>query len=175
MLCNEIPSLEKVEKAMIERLNIIKFEFTFVGAEDVDKHPNNRLIDKDLKKTMKENLEMKQAFIQLLFKYAFENLNKELKPPIESIEAKEEYLEEIDEVKQFLEKVVIETGSEKDKINMKVLYEAFKMHSRSDMTYRDFSKSLERNGLEKLKSNGDYVIKKMKLKTQADETDFIED
>ena len=160
---------------MIERLNIIKFEFTFVGAEDVDKHPNNRLIDKDLKKTMKENLEMKQAFIKLLFKYAFETLTKELKPPIESIEAKEEYLEEIDEVKQFLEKVVIETGSEKDKINMKVLYEAFKVHSRSGMTYRDFSKSLERNGLTKTKSHGDYFIKKMKLKTQADETDFIED
>jgi phage/plasmid-associated DNA primase len=175
MLCNEIPSLEKVEKAMIERLNIIKFEFTFVGAEDVDKHPNNRLIDKDLKKTMKENLEMKQAFIQLLFKYAFANLNKELRPPIESIEAKEEYLEEIDDVKQFLEKFVIETGNAKDKINMKVLYEAFKTHSRSDMTYRDFSKSLERNGLTKTKSHGDYFIKNMKLKTQADDADFIED
>ena len=86
---------------MIERLNTIKFQFTFVGADDLDKHPNNRLIDKDLKKAMKENIEMKQAFIQLLFKYAFENLNKELRPPIESIEAKEEYLEEIDDVKQF--------------------------------------------------------------------------
>ena len=40
---------------MIERQNIIKFEFTFVGAEDVSKHPNNRLIDKDLKKTLKEH------------------------------------------------------------------------------------------------------------------------
>ena len=39
---------------MIERLNIIKFEFIFVGAEDLDKHPNNRLIDTDLKKTMKD-------------------------------------------------------------------------------------------------------------------------
>ena len=75
---------------MIERLNIIKFEFTFVGAEDLDKHPNNRLINKDLEKTMKENTETKQVCIQLLFKYAFETLNKELKPPIESIEAKEE-------------------------------------------------------------------------------------
>ena len=118
---------------------------------------------------------MKQAFIQLLFKYAFANLNKELKPPIESIEAKEEYLEEIDEVKQFLEKFVIETGNAKDKINMKVLYEAFKMHSRSGMTYRDFSKSLERNGLTKTKSHGDYFIKNMKLKPQADDADFIED
>ena len=40
---------------MVERLNIIKFEFTFVGVEDLDKHPNNRLIDKDLKKTLPEN------------------------------------------------------------------------------------------------------------------------
>ncbi len=53
MMCNETPSLEKVEKAMIERLHIMKFEFAFVGAEDSDKHPNNRLIDKDLKKTVK--------------------------------------------------------------------------------------------------------------------------
>ncbi len=98
---------------MTERLNIIKFEFTFVGAEDVDKHPNNRLIDKDLKKTMKENLVMKQAFIQLLFKYAVENLNKELKPPIESIKENEEYLEEIDDVKQFLEKWLLKPETRK--------------------------------------------------------------
>ena len=70
---------------------------------------------------------------------------------------------------------MLETGNAKDKINMKVLYEAFKMHSRSDMTYRDFSKSLERNGLTKSKSHGDYFIKNMKLKTQDDEVEFIED
>ena len=74
-----------------------------------------------------------------------------------------------------MEKVVIETGNAKDKINMKILYEAFKIHSRSDISYRDFSKSLERNGLAKTKSHGDYFIKKMKLKTQADEINFIED
>ena len=78
-----------------------------MGAEDLNKHPNNRLIDKDLKKILKESLDMKQAFIQLLFKYAFENLQKELRPPIESIEAKEEYLEEIDEVKQFLDEWLV--------------------------------------------------------------------
>ncbi len=39
---------------MIKRLNIITFEFTFVGADDLDKHPNNRLIDKDLKKHEKK-------------------------------------------------------------------------------------------------------------------------
>ena len=58
---------------------------------------------------------------------------------------------------------------------MKLLYESFKNHTRSDMFYRDFSKSLERNGLTKTKSHGDYFIKKIKLKTQTDEIDFIED
>ena len=160
---------------MIERLNIIKFEFAFVGADDLDKHPNNRLIDKDLKKTLKENTAMKHAFIQLLFKYAFENLNKELTPPMESIEAKENYLEEIDYVKQFLDRTTIRTENEKDKTNMKLLYEAFKIHTRSDMSYRDFSKQLERNGLTKTKSNGEYFIKKIKLETQPEEEYFIED
>ncbi len=118
---------------------------------------------------------MKQTFIQLLFKYAFENLNKELKPPIESIEAKQEYLEDIDEAKQFLEAVVIETDNDKDKINMKILFEAFKVHTRSDPSYRDFSKRLERNGLTNIKSNGNYFIKRMKLNTQTDEINFTED
>jgi len=175
MLCNEIPSLEKVEKAMIERLNIIKFEFTFVGAEDVDKHPNNRLIDKDLKKTLKENLEMKQAFIQLLFKYAFENLNKELKPPIESIEAKEEYLEEIDEVKQFLEEFVIRTVSPKDRIKTKDLFEEFKRRTDPGTSFREFSQALGRNGLTKSTTHGISYIRQVKLKTTTDNIDFIAD
>jgi hypothetical protein len=145
---------------MIERLNITKFEFTLVGADDLDKHPNNRLIDKDLKNTMQEHPEMTQACVQLLFKYASENLNKELIPPIQSIESQEVYLEEIDDVNMLLEKVVIETENEKDKINIKLLYEAFKIHSRFDMTYRDVAKSLERNGLAKMKSNGDYFLKR---------------
>jgi hypothetical protein len=80
---------------MIERLNIIEFEFTFVGADDLDKSPNNTLIDKGLKNTLKQSPELKQAFLQLLNKYAFGSLTKELKPPTENIEATEENLEEI--------------------------------------------------------------------------------
>ena len=55
---------------------------------------------------------------------------------------------------------MIKTENEKDKINMKLLYEAFKNHARIDMPHRDFSKRLERNGLTKMKSHGDYFYKK---------------
>jgi putative DNA primase/helicase len=49
MLCNEIPSFEKVEPAMIERLSMIRFPYTFVEKHLLQKSPSNRLIDKDLK------------------------------------------------------------------------------------------------------------------------------
>ena len=62
MLCNEIPSLEKVEKAMIERLNIITFNFTFVVKSALKSNPNNRLINKDLNKKLDESVELKQAY-----------------------------------------------------------------------------------------------------------------
>ena len=148
---------------------------TFVGAEDLDKHPNNRLIDKDLKKTLKENLEMKQAFIQLLFKYAFENLNKELTPPIESIEAKEEYLEEIDEVKQFLEEFVIRTVSPKDRIKTKDLFEEFKGRNEPGTSFRELSQALGRHGFIKSTTHGISYIRQVKLKTATDKIDLIED
>jgi phage/plasmid-associated DNA primase len=49
MLCNEIPNLEKVEQAMIDRLSIIKFNLSFVEHICLKKHVNNILIDKNLK------------------------------------------------------------------------------------------------------------------------------
>ncbi len=64
---------------------------------------------------------MKQTFIQLLFKFAFANLNKELKPPTEITEAKQEFLEETDEVKLFLDETVIDIVNDKDNNIMKLL------------------------------------------------------
>ena len=50
LLCNDIPTLERVEPAMILRLNIIKCNLPFVGANEIDNHPNDRLEDVDIKK-----------------------------------------------------------------------------------------------------------------------------
>ncbi len=72
MMCNDISSLEELEKAILERHNTIEFEFTCVVVEDLCKQPNNRLIDKDLKTTLKASPEIKQGFMRLLFKYDFE-------------------------------------------------------------------------------------------------------
>jgi phage/plasmid-associated DNA primase len=81
MLCNEIPSLESVDQAMVERLNIVKFNFTFAEEERVSKQTNNRRIDTDLKSKLHEDTELKQAFINILFQYAFANIDKNIPAP----------------------------------------------------------------------------------------------
>ena len=116
---------------------------------------------------------MKQAFIQLLFKYAFENLHKELKPPIESIEAKEEYLEEIDDVKMFLEEWLVK--EEKGRVKLSEVHALLKRHSDTDMSTRDFAKALERHGFVKAKIGGIIYVVGVKFKTKTDEIDFIDD
>ena len=159
---------------MIERLNVITFNFTFVVKSALKSNPNNRLINKDLKKQLEESIELKQAFIKLLFKYAFENINKCLKPPKEILEAKKEYLSEIDVVKQFLDEHIIKTENEKDKINVKTMFEIFKRKIESDVSFREFSKALERHGFTKSKIKGIIYIKQIKLNIDTNDVDFID-
>ena len=117
---------------------------------------------------------MKQAFIKLLFKYAFENIKKCLKPPKEILEAKKEYLSEIDVVKQFLDEHIIKTENEKDRLNVKTMFEIFKRKTESDVSFREFSKALERHGFTKSKLEGVIVIKRIKFKPANADDDFID-
>ena len=50
LLSIEIPTLEKVENATVERLTILKFKLSFVHEQFLNQHKNNRLIDVDLKR-----------------------------------------------------------------------------------------------------------------------------
>ena len=102
MQCNEIPTLERIEQAMLERLNIIKFSFTFVVNEFLNKHTNHRQIYKNLKNKLSEDTELKQAFVNLLFQYAFENIDNNIPAPKAFANAKKEYLDDIDIVILFV-------------------------------------------------------------------------
>lgn len=170
LLCNEIPNMEKVEFSMIERLNIIKFNLTFVDKKFLNKNPNNRLINIELKRKLTDDLELKQAFIKLLFDIAYENINKPFKIPKQITDVKTEYLEEIDIVKQFIDEYLIKTDNEKDKIKSPNLFNYFKSKTDSKICSREFYKSLERYNIVKSKIEGIYFFKKLKIKS-----DFSED
>ena len=88
---------------MIERLNIIDFDFTFVEKVFLNKHVNNRSIDKSLQRKLNEDAELKQAHVNLLFQYAFENINRNIPVPKAVTNAKKDYLDDVDIVKLFLD------------------------------------------------------------------------
>jgi len=174
LLCNEIPNMEKLEFAMIERLNIIKFKLTFTTKGKLKQNPNNRLGNPDLKNKINKDQALKQAFVKILFKIAFDNINIPFKMPKILSEFKNEYLEEIDVVKQFLEESIKRTGNEKDKMKPTELYTFFKTKMKSDMGSRDFAKSLERHGLTKVKMTDSYYYRGIQIKQLKDEIE-IED
>jgi len=168
MLCNEIPSLEKVEFSMLERLNIIKFNLTFVDKKFLKQNPNNRLIDVELKRKLSEDVELKQAFIKMLFETAYENINKPFNIPKQLIEIKHEYIEEIDVVKQFIDEHLIKTDNDKDRIKPPNLHNYFKSKTDSKICAREFYKSLERYDIIKVKMNDSMYFKRLRLKTNVE-------
>jgi hypothetical protein len=128
---------------------------------------------------LNEDIELKQAFIHSLFQYAFENIDNNISTPKAFAIAKEEYLDDIDIVKLFLDECVILTGEEQDKLKTGELYrvfrDVFKTRCEDTMPLREFAKSLERHKLQKTKSGGLMYIRKIKWKSSNVNLDFIPD
>jgi hypothetical protein len=61
------------------------------------------LIDVDLKRRLDDDVELQQAFMQILFKVAYDNIDKKFSIPQSVKDAKQEYLDETDTVKHFIE------------------------------------------------------------------------
>ncbi len=120
---------------------------------------------------------MKQALLNLLFQYAFENIDKYIPAPEAFAIAKEEYLNDIDIVKLFLDECVILTGKEQDKLKTSELYRVFsdvtKTRCEDMMSMREFAKSLERRNLQKTKSGGLLCIRKIEWKSAKCNVDSI--
>ena len=135
----------------------------------------------NLKSKLSNDAELKQAFMDLLFDYAFENIDANITPPKAFRMAKEEYLEDIGTVKAFIHECLLEAGNEKDRLKISDMYRTFKevFQKRIDnlMPLREFSKSLERHKLKKIKTNGTMYIANVKWKSSNDDAtaDFISD
>ena len=77
-------------------------------------------------------------------------------------------------MKQFLDEQIIKTENEKDKINVKTMFEIFKRKTESDVSFREFSKALERHGFTKSVLDGRIVIRKIKFKPENADVDFVD-
>ena len=131
------------------------------------------------KNKLSEDSELKQAFDNLLFQYAFENIDNNIPAPETFAIAKEEYLDDIDIVKLFLDEWVVLTGEEQDKLKTsemwRVFKDVFKTRCEDTMSIREFAKTLDRHKLQKTKTGGLMYIRHIKWKPPNDDNNFIPD
>ena len=168
-LCNDIPSLSKVEYAVARRLRVLNFPTKFTENPVL---PNEKLKDNLLNKHIAENsIKYGQAFMYILINnWNNKNLIEKLDTPDEVFEKSNEYMAESNEVKSFLEEHYEKVADDKAKISASVLYAHFKMLYRETKMRKDtFKKLVEEEGFrwkKENKGNFHYNIK---------EKDFIED
>ena len=154
--CNNIPCIKKLDNGMIRRLKIIRYPFNFVESDKLKDDKNNRLRDENLKDSLIEDEELKQAFIYLLIKYATENINKTINIPDECKEFTKQYINDNNPIKDFIDNKIIKTDNKNDRIITSDLYKLFKSSTQDekttakkfydDMLYNGFEKSHKING-----------------------------
>ena len=129
--CNNRPSI-KIDNGMIRRLKIIRYPFNFVESDKLENDKNNRLRDDNLKDSLIEDEELKQAFIYLLIKYASENINKTIDIPDECKEFTKQYIDDNNPIKDFIDSKLIKTDDIKDRIKTSDLYKLFKSSTQDE-------------------------------------------
>ncbi len=132
-----------------------------------------------IKTEVSEDTELKQAFVNLLFQYSFENINRNIPAPKAVTNAKKEYLDDVDTVKLFLDECVSVAGKEQDNLKTRELFDVFRnlFEGRCEdmMTITEFSQSCERHGIFKTKSGGVMYARKIKWNSFDDNNKFLTD
>ena len=173
LLCNDLPSIKKLDNGIIRRLEIVNYPLNFVD-EDKMQHDNDRLINVDLKDQLKADEGLKQAFMHLLFKTACENMNTNIVIPEKCRALVSEYIEDNNPVFLFLSQYCEITNNDKDRVKRSEFHNMFKCLTRSDMTEQSIGKAMMFNNVG-VKKNRDgiycYVGIKRKPEQEEDTTD----
>ena len=163
--CNQIPALSKVDNAIGRRLRLLDFPFKFC---DNPTKSNEKLIDRSLNTIFKDNIEYRQAFAYIILEHWKNNkLNKEkLHTPMEVMKVTEDYMDDCNEVKKFINEHYDITDDENDRESSSELFKHFKNNTGSKMDIKSFVYSLEEMGLQKKKFN--HGVKWLCLKTKEE-------
>jgi len=161
--CNKKPAIDRVDKAMEERLKVIHYPFTFV---DNPKLESERLRDYSLKDMINKDINFIKEFVLLLLESAFYNYKlQNIKLPNKIIQKNNEYFNENNPVKEFLDDKFIITNNSKDKIKASILYSLYgEDETLPDLSLVKFSEALGLNNIKKIKEKDGLYYIGLKLK-----------
>jgi len=149
--CNQIPSLSKVDNAIGRRLRLLDFPFKFC---DNPKLSNEKLIDRNLNILFKDDIGYRQAFTYILLEnWKNKNLYKsKLNTPEEVMKVTNDYMDDCNEVKKFINEFYDITNEKNDSISSRDLYSYFKQKTGSKMDEKSFSYNMAELGISKKKT-----------------------
>ena len=164
--CNQIPALSKVDNAIGRRLRLVDFPFKFC---DNPTKSNEKLIDRNLNTLFKDNIEYRQAFALIILEHWKNNkLNQEkLHTPMQVLKVTEDYMDDCNEVKKFIDEHYDITDNENDRLSSTDLFRHFKSATGSKMDTKSFAYNMEEMNIQKKRfTNG---IKWLYIKLKKDE------
>lgn len=142
--CNEIPGLSKADKATGRRLRIIPFDNKFVDNPDPN-NPNEKQKDNSLNIKFKQDEQYIQAFMKILFdNWTNSNLTQKLTTPDIVIKHSNNYMDDADIVKTFINENYELDETKESKISASDLFNHFKRLNKDIMIDRKgFAYSVE--------------------------------
>ena len=158
---------------MLRRLKEINYPLNFVEEDKLELNKNNRLRDDNLKDIIKNDNEVKEAFISVLLDYASKYINEKIQMPEDSRDSTTEYINENNPVLGFLNNKCIITNNSKDFISKSDLYNHFKYNSSEKLDEVNFKRGMIFNGFDEKKSPCGNIrgFRGVKIKQETEDTD----
>lgn len=172
--CNKKPAIDKIDRAIEERLKVIDYPFTFV---DNPTKENEKQRDYNLK-NYSNDIEFIKEFMLLLLETAYKNYkNKKIELPKKVIEKNNEYFNENNPVKEFLNEKFTITSNKDDKIKANIIYNLYIDDDNfPDMSNVKFSEAIISNGIKKARcTDGIYYIGLKFKEAPKKNDDFIDE
>ena len=142
--CNQIPTIEKNDNAMIRRLEIMEFLNKFV---DKPLNKNEKKIDRTLKDKLKKPEYYQQFMLMLIYQVKDKYDVKQIVPPKSVQNKTDEYFENNNIIKEWLSYEYNITNDNDSFILMKELYDDFKYSDEyQGMSKKDFKYNMKSNG-----------------------------
>jgi len=167
--CNDMPNIKKLDNGITRRLRIINYPFQFV---ENPINETDRQVNINLKDEFKNDEELKDAFTQLLFKYAFENIKFDsIEAPKEVKACIDEIIEDNNPVKAFINEFYYISNDEKDKVSLKEFYNHFNTENKdAHFDNKQVCAAMRHNNFTMSKIKGNRYWQKLKKKNE-DELD----
>lgn len=155
-LCNDIPDLGQIDRATLNRINIINFPNTF----ETNPNPNNkneRKMISNLPELLINDIQYKQSFIHIIINYFINKSNNDNRISIKNEFNNKDYEKENNCIVDFLENTIIKKKGEN--IKCSYLYEKYcsyytSISNREKLTYRGFNKLMKFNKFTQIRLSG---------------------